>query len=47
MLKIRPPLTIDADGVDMILQTLRAVLAEVRVLRAGDHGASAVSQQDR
>ncbi|MEB8387774.1 aminotransferase class III-fold pyridoxal phosphate-dependent enzyme [Rhodobacteraceae bacterium KMM 6894] len=33
ILKIRPPLTIDADGVDMILHTLRVVLAEVRVLR--------------
>lgn len=32
ILKIRPPLTIDADGVEMILHTLRAVLGEVRVL---------------
>ncbi|MCZ4351813.1 aminotransferase class III-fold pyridoxal phosphate-dependent enzyme [Roseovarius aestuarii] len=34
ILKIRPPLSIDTDGVDMILQTLRSVLEEVRVLMA-------------
>jgi 4-aminobutyrate aminotransferase-like enzyme len=34
ILKIRPPLTIDAEGVDMILATLAEVLAEVDALRA-------------
>ena len=34
ILKIRPPLTIDAEGVDMILETLAEVLAEVDALRA-------------
>jgi 4-aminobutyrate aminotransferase-like enzyme len=33
ILKIRPPLTIDDDGVDMILQVMRVVLNEATILR--------------